>query len=67
MKNKFLLLTIVIVFLAIFAQGKAKYVFLIIGDGMGLNQINGTEMYLAELEGEIGFKPLLRSEERRVG
>ena len=59
MKNKFLLLTIVIVFLAIFAQGKAKYVFLIIGDGMGLNQINGTEMYLAELEGEIGFKPLL--------
>jgi len=59
MKNKFLLLTIVIVFLALFAQGKAKYIFLIIGDGMGLNQINGTEMYQAELEGNIGFKPLV--------
>lgn len=59
MKNKFLFLTTLIVFLALFAQGKAKYVFLIIGDGMGLNQINGTEMYLAELEGNIGFKPLL--------
>lgn len=59
MKNKFLVLTILSLFLALFAQGQAKYVFLIIGDGMGLNQINGTEMYLAELEGEIGFKPLL--------
>jgi alkaline phosphatase len=59
MKNKFLFLTTLIVFLALFAQGQAKYVFLIIGDGMGLNQINGTEMYLAELEGNIGFKPLL--------
>lgn len=59
MKNKFLFLTVLIIFLALFAHGKAKYVFLIIGDGMGLNQINGTEMYLAELKGEIGFKPLL--------
>lgn len=59
MKNKFLFLTILVVFLSLIAQGQAKYVFLIIGDGMGLNQINGTEMYLAELEGEIGFRPLL--------
>lgn len=59
MKNKLLFLTILVVFLSLFAQGQAKYVFLIIGDGMGLNQINGTEMYLAELEGRIGFKPLL--------
>lgn len=36
----------------------AKYVFYFIGDGMGVNQVNGTEMYLAELEGEIGVKPL---------
>ena len=46
---------------------RAKYVFYFIGDGMGVNQVNGTEMYLAEQEGRIGVKPLLRSEERRVG
>lgn len=38
---------------------QAKYVFYFIGDGMGVNQVNGTEMYLAELEGRIGVKPLL--------
>lgn len=37
---------------------KAKYVFYFIGDGMGVNQVNGTEMYLAEREGRIGVKPL---------
>lgn len=41
-----------------FAQ-KAKYVFYFIGDGMGVNHVNGTEMYLAELEGRIGTTPLL--------
>lgn len=39
--------------------GQAKYVFYFIGDGMGVNQVNGTEMYLAEQEGRIGVKPLL--------
>lgn len=38
---------------------QAKYVFYFIGDGMGVNQVNGTEMYLAEQEGRIGIKPLL--------
>ena len=38
---------------------KAKYVFYFIGDGMGVNQVNATEMYLAEQEGRIGVKPLL--------
>lgn len=42
----------------IYAQ-QAKYVFYFIGDGMGINQVNGTEMYLAEREGNIGVKPLL--------
>lgn len=42
----------------IYAQ-QAKYVFYFIGDGMGINQVNGTEMYLAEREGRIGVKPLL--------
>ena len=38
---------------------QAKYVFYFIGDGMGVNQVNATEMYLAELEGRIGTKSLL--------
>lgn len=38
---------------------QAKYVFYFIGDGVGVNQVNGTEMYLAEQEGRIGVKPLL--------
>lgn len=38
---------------------QAKYVFYFIGDGMGVNQVNGTEMYLAEQEGHVGVKPLL--------
>lgn len=43
---------------ASYAQ-QAKYVFYFIGDGMGVNQVNGTEMYLAEQEGRIGVTPLL--------
>lgn len=39
-------------------QPKAKYVFYFIGDGMGVNQVIGTEMYLAEKEGRIGITPL---------
>ncbi len=46
-----------------FAQAQqAKYVFYFIGDGMGVNQVLGTEMYQAELEGRIGVKPLLFSQ-----
>ena len=37
---------------------RVKYVFYFIGDGMGVNQVNGTEMYLAELDSVIGIKPL---------
>lgn len=38
---------------------QAKYVFLFIGDGMGVNQVQGTELYRGELEGRIGLSPLL--------
>lgn len=44
---------------AVFAQGKAKYVFYFIGDGMGADQVNATEMFLAERDGVIGTTPLL--------
>ena len=38
---------------------QAKYIFYFIGDGMGVNQVNATETYRAELEGRIGITPLL--------
>ena len=44
---------------AIMTMAQAKYVFMFIGDGMGPHQVLSTEMYLAELEGKIGRKPLL--------
>lgn len=38
---------------ALFAQdGKAKYVFYFIGDGMGINQVNGAEMYQGQKQGK---------------
>lgn len=43
-----------------FAQeGVAKYVFFFIGDGMGMNQVSGAEIYLAQKAGENGSKSLL--------
>ncbi len=37
---------------------QAKYVFYFIGDGMGQNQIQMTELYRGEMEGKIGIVPL---------
>lgn len=59
MKKIFNLLLLVCISGAVFAQGKAKYVFYFIGDGMGVNQVNTTEMYRADAqEGRIGIIPL---------
>ena len=59
MKKRFLTLCgILMLALSIMAQGKAKYVFYFIGDGMGVNQVNGAETYLAALEGRIGINEL---------
>ncbi|WP_140938184.1 alkaline phosphatase [Sphingobacterium lumbrici] len=44
--------------LPLFGQ-KAKYVFFMIGDGMGLNQVNVAEIYSAELAGRNGVFPLV--------
>lgn len=44
-----------------FGAKAPKYVFLLIGDGMGANQVNLTEMYLKSLEGELGYKHLTMS------
>lgn len=40
------------------AQPRAKYVFYFIGDGMGVNQVNGAETFLAARNGEIGVQRL---------
>ena len=44
--------------MAVWAEGKAKYVFYFIGDGMGVNQVNGTQTYLAALNAVFGVTPL---------
>lgn len=43
-------------------QKEAKYVFFLIGDGMGLSHRALTEMYLASLDDEIGQKSLLMNQ-----
>ena len=60
MKKRFLTAWIMLMAITtpIWSQ-QAKYVFYFIGDGMGVNQVNGTEAYRAELEGRIGITPLL--------
>jgi len=55
-----LLVTIIFVF-PLFGQ-KPKYIFYLIGDGMGINHVNLTEMYLSEIQGKIGTTPLVFSQ-----
>lgn len=54
-----LLLFIAILSAAPVSAQQAKYVFYFIGDGMGVNQVQGTELYRGELEGKIGISPIL--------
>ena len=60
--KKLLFIWLVGVFVCLFENcsetRQAKYVFFFIGDGMGVNQVNGTEMYLAELDSVVGVKGL---------
>ena len=59
MKRRFLTFFVITLLAISGAYGqKAKYVFYFIGDGMGLNHVNGTEMYGGALEGRIGTLPL---------
>lgn len=56
---KRLIYALLFAFVTVAVNGQAKYVFYFIGDGMGVNQVNGTEMYLAEKQGRIGVESLL--------
>lgn len=53
------LLTLAVIFVTMTAGAKTpKYVFYFIGDGMGTNEVAAAQMYLADVEGIIGYKPL---------
>lgn len=66
-KRFFSTLSILLIALLGFAEGKAKYVFYFIGDGMGVNQVNAAETYLGALEGRIGIKELCFASFPNVG
>lgn len=53
-----LLMAAVLAFSTSYAQDKAKYVFLFIGDGMGLAHISMTETWLSQKDGKISNTPL---------
>ena len=57
MKKLSLLLSFLLLVLSGYAQ-QEKYVFYFIGDGLGVNQVQGTELYRGELEGKIGITPI---------
>ena len=39
-----------------------RYIFFLIGDGMGNGQVTGTQFYRAELDGRIGLDSLSETE-----
>lgn len=66
--NRLITLILTLVMAAtLLAQERAKYVFYFIGDGMGVNQVNGAETYLGALEGRIGISPLTFASFPHVG
>ena len=58
MKRIFYVFLFLLAGVCTYAQ-QAKYVFFFIGDGMGVNQVNTTEMYLAAGQGRIGVEKLM--------
>lgn len=67
MKIRRLISLLCFLWIVITVQGQVKYVFYFIGDGMGVNQVNGTEMYRAALKGRVGTDPLLFTQFPGVG
>lgn len=58
MKKITTLLCLFLFHIVVFGQQKPKYIFFMIGDGMGLNQINLTEIFLAAQEDRNTVFPL---------
>ena len=63
---KKLIYTLFFVLISVVANGQAKYVFYFIGDGMGVNQVNGTEMYQAEIQNFLGVNVKTGQRKNRV-
>lgn len=61
MKKTLLFISLLILSVLSTQATRPKYVFYIIGDGMGINQVNGTEMFYGELTSKTGPLPLLFS------
>jgi len=61
MKKTLFIVWLLLAQLTVFGQQKPKYIFFMIGDGMGLNQINLTEVYLAAQEDRNTVFPLVFS------
>ena len=61
MKKTLLFISLLILSVLLTQATRPKYVFYIIGDGMGINQVNGTEMFYGELTSKTGPLPLLFS------
>ena len=57
-KRLTIMICMVLCAMTLAAQGKAKYVFYFIGDGMGANQVNAAETYLGAMQGRIGIEEL---------
>ncbi len=62
MTKKFIFIFIFLAAQLTYSFGQAKYIFYMIGDGMGANHVNLTEIYLAHLQGRNGIEPLLFSQ-----
>jgi hypothetical protein len=62
MKNRFILIIIAIIIfpstICLGGNDRTKYVFLFIGDGMGISQVALTETYLASKKGIIDLNHL---------
>lgn len=60
--KRFFFLGLLILLSTSLGLAQARYIFYLIGDGMGSNEVLAAEMYLAELEGRIGRTPLCMSQ-----
>ena len=61
MKKLAVVVSLLLLSLGAWAQ-TPKYVFFFIGDGMGANSVQLTEMYLASVQGKLGIEPLCFSQ-----
>lgn len=61
MRRLFVVISVWLISVAALAQ-TPKYVFYFIGDGMGANSVQLTEMYLASIQGRLGVEPLCFSQ-----